>query len=205
MIVESADEPGRQPSRGQADRHAQRDGPDEPDSRLDRARRHQHGLDRDREQDQPGAVIEQALAIDHRCERGRDTQRLERRDHGRRVRGGNHRADQECQVQPKPGHEVQHDRHDRGGDEHTRHGEEDEPAQPPSQFIEPQAVGGLENEAGQQHDEHELRCDVEGRKAEDRGQATDDEAGDDEGDRVRQAQRPGDDRHESGKPEETDE
>ena len=66
MIVDEPDDPrGEEPGR-EADRDADRDGANERDDGLGRPDRRRHDLQRDREQDQTRAVVEEALAIDHR-------------------------------------------------------------------------------------------------------------------------------------------
>ena len=107
-------------------------------------------LEGDREQDEAGAVVEQALAVDDRREGGRDAERLERRDDRRRVRGGDHRADDERELEPGA-------RRPRFRTIATTTAEirtpgtasSSEARRPPPKLVESEPIAGLEHEAGQ--------------------------------------------------------
>ena len=194
------DEPGRQP-----DRPAHDDRGDEGDERTARIERHGQGADRDAEHDQPGAVVEQALALDDRGQVTRDVEPPECRDDRDGIGRRDHRPDDERQVQSEPHHHVEEDGDDRRRDDDARGGQQQERGERPSKVGQVEPVAGLEDETGKQDDEHDLGWDDRLRTG-DRGL---DEAGtepdDDQRDRVRQPQRPDDDRDDRGQPKERDE
>ena len=90
-------------------------------------------------------------------------------------------------------------------DDHARDRQQGQPAEPPAQLDEVQPVCGLEHEPRQEHDQDQLGGDLDRWIAGDARADADDETGDDQRDRVGQAKRPGDDRHEDRKGQEADE
>ena len=89
-------------------------------------------------------------------------QPTERRDDGRRVGRRDHRPDDEGQIEPKPGPDVEQDGDERGRDEDARHGQEEEGCERPSQEGQVEPVAGLEHESRQEHDQDDFRGDDRG-------------------------------------------
>ena len=116
---------------------------------------------RDREDDDRRAVVEQALSLDQRGEAGRRTEPPEDRDDGNRVGRGDDRTDDECDVERQPGRQVEDHGDDRGRDDDAGRGEHDHPAEGAPQLANVDLVGRLEDEARQQHRENEVRRDLE--------------------------------------------
>ena len=205
VVGDEADHPGRGVPGREADDDADHDGPDEGRDGLDRADRRVDGADCDREQDETGPVVEQALAVDHRGQRLRDRQALERGDDRRGIGRRHHRPDDEREIGSKAGRDAQDDRDDGRRDDDARDGEQGQAADPAPDLDDPEPVRGLEHEARQEHQEDELGRDVDGRVAGDAREKSDTEARDDEGDGVREPQRPDDDRDEDRETEQADE
>ncbi len=153
----------------------------------------------------PGTVVQQAFTVDHRPERPIGGQPLEGRDDGRRVGGGDHRADDEGELDRQAGGHRKDDRHDHGADHDPRERQQGEAAPPPPELGDAEPVAGLEDQAGQEHDEHEIRVDDDRRHAREAGHGADEQARDDESDGVRDAKRARHDRHDRGEDEQADE
>jgi hypothetical protein len=79
---------------------------------------------------------------------------------------GDHRTDDECQVEAEAGRGVQHDRDDRRRDHHPGNGEERKTAEPASQLGRSDPVGGFEHEPGEEHEKHDVGRDHERRDPE---------------------------------------
>ena len=148
---------------------------------VDRRHRTQDRLDRDHEHHERRPVVEEALALDERREPARRPELLEGRDDRDRVGRRDHRPDDEAQLERQAGRQAQHDRDDRGADEHAGRREQHDPAERPPEVVEVDPERGLEDEARQQHEQHDLGRDLQI----ERQQRAGDQAEDDERDRVR--------------------
>ena len=89
-------------------------------------------------------------------------------------------------------------------DQDAGDGQQGEAAEPAPELGEAEAIGRLEDEAGQEHEQDEVGRHVERRVAGRLGDDADDEPRDDQGDRVRQPEGSGDDRDERGQAEQAD-
>ena len=118
--------------------------------------------DADDEQDERGAVVEQALALDERRSRRGAPRLPERRDARRPGPWPRPSRRRPCPARSgRPVATLQDDRHDRRGDEHAGRREEDHPAERPAQVPELQPERRLEHEAGHEDEEHQLRRDLD--------------------------------------------
>ena len=204
VVVHPRGHPGGHEPGHRADQHAEGDRPGEGHDGVERGRRGVDDADGDREQHQARAVVEEALAVDQRGQAMGHGQTLERGHHSGRVRRRHHRTDDECEIRAEPGREGQHERDHGRRDDHARDRQQGQPAEPPAQLDEMQPVCGLEHEPRQEHDQDQLGRDLDRRIAGDARADADDETGDDQRDRVGQAERPGDDRHEDRQGQEAD-
>ena len=161
-------------------------------------------LDRDREQDEGRPVVEEALTVDQRGQRGRHAHALERGDHRRRVGRRHHRTDDEREIEPKAGRDREDDRDDRGRDEHARDGEQGR-ARRPSAGVRRCADGRRprtrDRAAGRAGRGRARRRSAGIRPRRD---DPDEQPGDDEADRVGQAEWTGHDRDEGREAQQTD-
>ena len=204
MVVDEAHDPRGDNARDESDGQADRHGPGEGDDGLGRTDRRADRADRDGEQDQAGPVVEQALAVDHRGQRLRDPQALEGRNHGGRIGRRHHRADDERQIQPQTGPDIEQERHDRGRDQDAGDRQKREAAEPAPKLADPEAVRRLEHEPRQEDEKDDLGGDVDGRVPDGVRADPDEEAGDDQGHRIGESQRSSDDRDERRQAEQAD-
>ena len=165
------------------------------------------GTNGDREEDQPGPVVEQALPVDQRGDRPRHRESLER---GRpRLRDRWRRSSPRRGTRDPPRRPVARFRTTAttaAESSDAGHGQEQQRRGPAAQLAEPKAIGGLEHEAREQDQQHELRRHLEpalrpsgpASAPMTRPTAT-------RSDRGRQAKRAGDDGHDARDPEQDDE
>ena len=78
----------------------------------------------------------------------------------------------------RPVASAQDDGDDHGRDQDAGDREHQQPAEPATELADPQPIAGLEDEARQQHDEHEVGRDLERRDPDDAGDGADAEPGD---------------------------
>ncbi len=162
MVISSPEQAGDQEAGDGADGHAADEADRELDDVLAKGRRISPEPGEGHDEDEGGRpVIEQALGIHERHEPGRGRQSPHRADDRDRVRRGHDRAHYEGLVQGQPGREVQHERDDRGRDQDARDREQSDTPERPAQLVAIQAIGGLEDEAGQQQRDSELGRDPE--------------------------------------------
>ena len=101
-----------------------------------------------REEHQAGTVVEEALAVDDGGQRGRDGEPLERRHDRGRIGRGDHRADDEGEIQAETGREVEHDGDDRRGDQDTRDRQERQPADPTAELDDAEPIAASKTRPG---------------------------------------------------------
>ena len=161
-----------------------------------------HGAQDDGEHHSRGAVVEQALGVDHRRQPVGHAEAPEQRDDRDRVRGGDERGEQQGHGPGRAAQPVHPGAGDGEGDETPGHGERDDAPpvreQVPGLEVEP----GLEQQDRQEDVEDEVRRE---RERVDAGDQAEDETDDHQADGVRDADTAGDDRHRGGDDEEEDE
>ena len=100
------------------------------------------------------------------------------------VGGRHHGANDEGEVGPHAGGEVEDGGYDAGGDDDAGRGEDGDAGDGGPQLADVDAEGGVEDQARQQDDEHDLRADLEVLFAEDlRRRKSQDNQGDGVGNR----------------------
>ncbi len=181
------DEPERDADRGRHER-----GDRHPDDELDRRDVPPERLDGDREDDDAGAVVEEALGLDERRQPSRRAEAREDGDDGRWIGRRKHRPDEERQGEGEPRRDVEHQRHRRGRDEDAHRRENRDRRQVRHQVAKVDPVGGLEDQPRNEDRQEDVRRDLEIQR---RLERRDREAQEDEPDAVGQDRPPGDDRH----------
>ena len=146
-------------------------------------------LEREREQDDARPVVHEALHLDHRREPRGHRHVAERREDRGRIGRRDHRPDDERLARGEDRRRGQDDRDDAGHDDDAGDPEQEEPRRGRAQDLEVGPEGALEDEAGQDDREEELRADREGRRQPDRRRDEADPEADDHEDH-RRGERP---------------
>ena len=201
----SADDPGGDEPGHRADQHADGDDPGEGDDGVERGRSGRTtALTAIANRTRPVPSLSR-LSPSTMVDRPAGTrQALERRDDGGRIGRRHHRADDERQVQPEPGRDVEHERDDRRRDHDARDGQQGQAPEPAPQLEDPAAGtrprtrGPAGGRAGRARGRPDARVSGDVRAD------ADEEPGDDQRDRVREPERPRDDRDEGRQAEQAD-
>ena len=137
----------------------------------------EQGGEDDLEGSRANAVVEEALAFEDGEQAIRQAELTQQRDDGKRVRRRDDGADEQRGEPGEGGAEVCHCGDDEQRDEDPRHGEGEDQQAVTTQQLRVHGPGALEEQGGQEEEEHEVGVEVE--VGEERTQA-DDEAGKDE-------------------------
>jgi hypothetical protein len=133
---------------------------------LEAERARQRGGDREAEQHEAGRIVQQALAFEQHHQPARQRDALEHRLRGDRVGRRHDRAEREARGPRQRRHDPVHGVADRERRERDRADREQQDAADVAlEFLPDGEICAVHQQRRQEHQQHELRVEVDGRQA----------------------------------------